>query len=103
MKNGNPIAPIFFIVTIVIALMFSSYIVGREHLYPMTGVVLHVSEETDLVTIKDFNGNLWQFSGVEDWNPDDVVSCIMDDRGTPQIHDDKIVKVRYCGYFEGWG
>lgn len=75
---------------------------NNSHLYGMTAVVTHISEATDTVTIKDFNGNLWQFKGVEDWAVDDVVSCIMDNQHTALIKDDVIVKVQYSGYFEGW-
>jgi len=75
---------------------------NTKNLYGMTAVVTHVSQATDTVTIEDFNGNLWQFKGAEDWAIDDVVSCIMDNRGTALIKDDYIVKVQYSGYFEGW-
>ena len=70
--------------------------------YGMTAVVTHVSEATDTVTIKDFNDNLWQFKGVEDWSVNDIASCVMDSCGTSLIKDDVIVKVQYSGYFEGW-
>lgn len=95
------------IIVVVAALIFGG-IMGIvqtrkiSHYYGMTAVVYNISEATDTVTIKDFNGNLWQFKGVEDWALDDVVSCIMDDKGTTLIKDDEIVKVRYSGYFEGW-
>ena len=70
--------------------------------YPMTTVVVHVSRATDTVTVQDFNGNLWQFKGVEDWDIGDICSCIMNDNGTELIDDDKIVKVKYDGWFSGW-
>ena len=44
----------------------------------------------------------WQFKGVEDWGIGDVCSCIMSDNGTELIDDDKIVKVKYDGWFSGW-
>ena len=70
--------------------------------YPMTMIVYNISDATDTVTLKDFNGNLWQFKGVSDWAINDICSCIMDNRGTALIKDDKIVKVQYSGYLEGW-
>jgi len=70
--------------------------------YPMTTVVTHVSRTTNTVTVQDFNGNLWQFKGVEDWDIGDICSCIMSDNGTELIDDDKIVKVKYDGRFSGW-
>ena len=76
--------------------------VRMKNWYGMAGVVTHISEATDTVTIEDYNGNLWQFKGVEDWSLGDVASCIMDSKGTVFIKDDEIVKVQYSGAFEGW-
>jgi hypothetical protein len=73
-----------------------------KNLYGMTAIVTNVSQATDTVTIEDFNGNLWQFEGIEDWAVNDVVSCVMDGQGTDLIKDDVIIKVQYSGYFEGW-
>lgn len=70
--------------------------------YPMTTVVVDVSEPNDTVTCRDFNGNLWQFSGVEDWVVGDVASLLMDDAGTPMIKDDIVLDARYDGWFAGW-
>jgi len=97
----------FIIVVIVCALCAGWVLFGLNYhstkdLYGMTAVVTHISEATDTVTIKDFNGNLWQFKGVEDWALNDVASCVMDGKGTALIKDDVIVKVRYSGYFDGW-
>ena len=75
---------------------------NSRRLYGMTTVVTHVSYDTDTVTVRDFNGNLWQFKDTEDWSVDDVATCIMDNKGTTLIKDDEILKVRYNGYFEGW-
>ncbi len=74
----------------------------KENLYPLTTEVYDISEATDTVTVIDYNGNLWQFKGVEDWNLEDICTCIMDSKGTDLIKDDEIVKVRYNGWFEGW-
>lgn len=75
---------------------------ATENLYPMTAVVTAVNYETDMVTMRDFNGNLWQFEGCEDWSKNDVVACIMNDKGTPIIFDDEIVDLHYEGWLEGW-
>ena len=83
--------------------LFGLNVRSTKNYYGMTAVVTHVSEATDTVTIKDFNGNLWQFKGTEDWAVGDVASCIMDNHGTVFIRDDSIVNVRYSGYFDGWG
>lgn len=84
------------------ALLFGINRHNIKNLYGMTAIVTNVSQDTDTVTIEDFNGNLWQFEGTEDWAINDVVSCIMDSQGTALIKDDVIIKVQYSGYFEGW-
>lgn len=73
-----------------------------KNLYAMTTVVYAVSDANDTVTVKDFNGNLWQFKGAEDWEINDICSCVMDNKGTTYIKDDEIIKVKYSGYLEGW-
>jgi len=77
-------------------------LVNLNSLYPMTGIVTEVDRKNDIVTIKDFNGNLWEFKGCEDWEENDICSCIMNNKGTENIKDDEIIKVKYSGYFEGW-
>lgn len=76
--------------------------VPRSEQYPMTTVVVDVCEPNDTVTCRDFNGNLWQFHGVEDWVVGDVASLLMDDAGTPMIKDDIVLDARYDGWFAGW-
>ena len=68
--------------------------------YPTCGVVVEVNYKNDLVVVEDFNGNLWEFEGCEDWLEGDIASMIMNDCGTPEIYDDEIITVRYSGYVE---
>lgn len=76
---------------------------NSENLYPLTTVVVDVSEATDTVTVKDYNGNLWQFKGTEDWEVDDIATLLMDSNGTEEIKDDFIsAPPRYNGQFENW-
>lgn len=89
----------------IIAIIIATVIMNLtpvENLYPMTAVVTTVDYETDIVTMRDFNGNLWQFEGCEDWLENDVVACIMNNKGTPIIFDDEIVDLHYEGWLEGW-
>ena len=68
-------------------------------LYPTCGVVSELNEANDLVIFTDFNGNEWEFKGVEDWIEGDIVSAIMSDNCTPEnIYDDVIVQTRYSGW-----
>lgn len=70
--------------------------------YALTTKVVELDRENDVVVCEDFNGNLWEFYGCEDWQIDDVASLLMDDNGTSAIYDDEIVNARYNGTFEGW-
>ena len=75
---------------------------SEVNLYPTTTVVYKLDRENDLVTVKDANGNLWQFEGCEDWEINDICSMLMNDYGTTSIYDDEIVMVRYSGTTEGF-
>ena len=97
------------VIAIVLALVhgfvgFLNYGVGlkgsSENLYPLSTVVVEISDEDDTVICEDFNGNLWAFYGVEDWFEGDICALLMDSKGTPEIYDDVIVNARYCGYVE---
>ena len=70
--------------------------------YALTTEVVELDRENDIVVCEDFNGNLWEFYGCEDWQIDDVASLLMDDNGTLTIYDDEIASARYNGTFEGW-
>jgi antirestriction protein len=70
--------------------------------YALTTIVISLDYENDLVQCEDFNGNLWEFEGCEDWVIGDIASLLMNDRGTEKIYDDTIIDARYSGYFEGW-
>lgn len=69
-------------------------------LFPATAVVIDCNRRDDIVTVEDAGGNLWQFAGIEDYEPGDLVSMILDGKNTPIIYDDEIVTVRYAGWPE---
>ena len=98
----NVIPTIIFIVCIISIITLIVFKVNKKENYPMTGIVTEVDRKNDIVTIEDFNGNIWEFEGCEDWEENDICSCIMNNKGTENIKDDEIVKVKYSGYFEGW-
>lgn len=83
-------------------LMCLTYQALNTHTYSLTTIVINVSKATDKVTCQDFNGNLWQFKGVEDWCENDIATLTMSDNATELIEDDEIIDVKYGGYFEGW-
>ena len=76
--------------------------ISKSNIYATTGVVRHISNINDMVTIQDFNGNMWQIQGVEDWDVGDIVSCVMDSHGTEKISDDTIISSKYSGSLSGW-
>lgn len=70
---------------------------NREY-YPRTAVVTEIDVENDMVYVTDYCGFIWGFSGVEDWDVDDVASMILHDVGQKDnILDDEIVNVQYSG------
>ena len=89
----------FIIIALIlpITILLLALVSSHKNDYPMTTVVVDVSQATDKVTVKDTNGNLWQFDGAEDWSVGDIASCIVNDNRTEEIADDEIIKVRYNG------
>lgn len=73
-----------------------------EDVYSLTTVVIAVDYDNDCVYCQDFNGEVWCFSGCEDWAINDVCSMVMYDNHTPIISDDEIVSMKYCGWFDRW-
>lgn len=66
--------------------------------YPLAGVVSEIDRSADVVTVEDAAGNLWRFTGAEDWCLGDLAALLMDDGGTPEnVMDDVIVAARYAG------
>lgn len=64
-----------------------------ENWYPMDTVVVQVDQSTNTVTIKDDEGNLWQFKDVKGWEEGHHCNCLMDNNRTTTKEDDKILKV----------
>lgn len=69
-----------------------------KNYYAMTAEVIGVSEERDIVTVEDYNGNLWEFYGAEDWHKKDCASLLMDSKGTDTIKDDEIIKATFSAW-----
>lgn len=74
----------------------------QSSIYPLTTKIVMVNYPTDEVWCEDYNGNIWEFYGCEDWAIGDVASLLMNDNGTENIYDDEIMSTRYQGTFEGW-
>lgn len=87
---------IILIIVSILAIMFLPN-PSRTESYPLSTTVIKINTTNDIVVVEDFNGNVWEFYGCEDWKVGDICAMIMDDCGTVEIYDDKIVTVKYCG------
>lgn len=72
----------------------------RHTTYPLCATITYIDEEADAFVAEDFNGNMWSFTGVEDWMVGDIMAMTMDDNGTDNIEDDTVRDIRYCGYVD---
>lgn len=67
-------------------------------IYPAAGTVIQTDRAAGLVTVQTACGHVWQFEGVEDWNPGDGCALLMSNNGTPDsVTDDVIINARYTG------
>ena len=73
-----------------------------QNLYPLSARIISINKTADEVTAEDSNGNLWGFTGAEDYEINDTVALIMDSKGTQNIKDDEIVSTRYSGTENDW-
>ena len=75
--------------------------------FVVTEVVTTPATETEpesvIIVCEDFNGYIWEIPTDDgDWFKGDVLTAIMDNKGTPEISDDEVVCARYSGTIEGW-
>lgn len=81
-----------------ILVLIALYGVATAEIYPEIARVVELDYDDDTVTVETFMGFLFVFEGCEDWAEGDACAMIMDDCGTAEITDDKIVMVRYCAW-----
>lgn len=71
--------------------------------YAHTALITALDYDTDTVTVTDYSGLTWTFSGCEDYCVDDLVSLTMSDNGTKEtVMDDEILSATYAGYLPYW-
>lgn len=73
-----------------------------DNLYPLTGIVTEIKydiePEVDLVTITCSNGNMFSwYADAGDYEVSDLVSCLMDSKGTKYVTDDEVLLAHYAG------
>lgn len=72
--------------------------------YSETMAIINVDYDTDTVEAMDFNGNVWSFTGCEDYYEGDLIAVTMCDNGTTNtIYDDIIIDTKYSGWVSEWG
>ena len=75
--------------------------------FVVTEVVTTPATETEpesvVIICEDFNGNIWEIPTDDgDWFKGDIVTAIMDSKGTDSIYDDEVVCAQYSGTIEGF-
>lgn len=90
--------------TIILVTTMGGFISSAQettNFYPLTAIITNVNGTE--ITATSINGNLWQFLDDEEYyEKGDMVSLLMDDKGTDLVFDDEIVKVHYCGNVAEW-
>lgn len=73
-----------------------------DNLYPLTGIVTEIEYDVepgvDLVTITCSNGNMFSwYADAGNYEVNDLVSCLMDSKGTKYVTDDEVLLAHYAG------
>lgn len=84
-------------VIIILSTVITSGKSDDDNIYATTAIVTTLDYVNDTVVVEDFNGFMWEFTGIEDWCEGDLVSLVMNSVGTPTVLDDKIVHAYYSG------
>lgn len=87
---------------VLLVLVFGFTVKADAEVYPLTTVIVSLDYDADVVTAEDYNGNLWQFDGCEDWQVFDLCAMLMDDGATLTIYDDVVLLCWYDGTIDGW-
>jgi len=68
---------------------------GGKEIYSTNLIVKKVDRKKNMVWCKNWCGYQYKFSGVEDLEKGDVISCIMYTKGTSNIKDDVVLSAKY--------
>lgn len=69
--------------------------VAVDNLYAIDTRVIEFEESTDVVVVEAKSGQMYGFYGIEDWEIDDRCVLIMDNNGTDDVKDDRIIRAIY--------
>ena len=67
---------------------------NNNNLYMVESTVINTSKN-NIVRVKTVNGDIFEFKGNGTWIPKDSVVLLMDNNGTDDVKDDKIIDVNY--------
>lgn len=67
----------------------------EQHYYAQITKVVETDTRHDEVVCVDEQGNEWIFTGIEEWQVDDIAIMVMDDHKTEKIEDDTIITVTH--------
>lgn len=88
-----------FLILILATMILTSCSCGKSTLYPETGKVVEICNDT--VSVETSTGNIFEFYGSEDWFVGDCISLIMDSCGTSRVTDDIIIDAHYSAWKVG--
>ena len=60
--------------------------------------VIELDYDNDIVTVEDANGFTFKFFGCEDYFLNDIVICVINNKGTKTILDDEIIDTVFSGF-----
>lgn len=60
--------------------------------------VIELDYDNNIVTVEDANGFIFEFFGCEDYFLNDIIICIIDNKGTKIILDDEIIDTVFSGF-----
>lgn len=93
--NTLKVAIAILIPLCILSLMFWLFAPRNSDYYGLTTIVEETDDIMDTVYVRDYNGHLWSFQGVEDWQVGDCATLIMDNNCTLNIADDIVVSTHY--------
>ena len=104
----NKCLTFLIVVMVAIGAFVAGFFLAKEQLQDNTddideyrslvATVYMVDVKSDIVIFKDSTGNLWNWSGTEDWEVGDSAALMMNTQGTEKIFDDVIVRAYYSAF-----
>lgn len=78
-----------------LGMLFIIILDSNSEYYARGAVVTEINQERDLAVVKDCEGLVWEFYGIEDLCVGDGCVMVLQTNKTEEIFDDEIVSVHY--------